>query len=189
MVGATLPTNLPTTLVNPTSGTTPLTNTATSATVFPFAAGYRVVAGTYAVDSSGTASKTTCLSPEPGSWTVANKAGKVGTPTEPSAAPSRTVQMGAVKLSKLPKDQFLTAVTTTPVNGDPGCAVGMTLRFPKYSGDTATVALPWGTWKIFAGSSSGSTTTALSLEPSNAAMVTNGAVTSGVVLLDPRPPA
>lgn len=186
-VGATLPTNLPTTLVNPTSGTTSLQNTATTATVFPFSSGYQVVAGTYVVDASGTTSTTTCLSSEPGSWTTPNKAGKVGTPTAPSAALSRDVQMGAVKLSKLPKDQFLTAVTTNPVNGDPGCAVGMKLAFPKYSGDASTIALPWGTWKLYAGTSSGTTTTALSLTTSNAAMVTNGGVTGGVVMVDPRP--
>lgn len=188
VVSATLPTNMPTTLVNPTSGTTQLTNTASSASLFPYTAGYRAIAGAYVVDASGTASTTTCLSSDPGSWTTPNAKGKVGTSPDPVVNTAVIpVQMGAVTLSKLTKGQFLTAVSTTGVNGDPGCAVGMTLNFPAVSASTATIALPWGTWKVFAGSTSGSTATALALAPANAAMVTNGVVTGGVVMVDPRP--
>jgi prepilin-type N-terminal cleavage/methylation domain-containing protein len=187
-VGAILPTNMPTTLINPASGTTQLTNTAGSASLFPFGVGYRAVAGTYVVDASGAASSTTCLAPEPGSWTTPNAKGKVGTPSEPANNTSTVaVQMGAVKLSKLTAGQYLTAKTTTPVSGDPGCAVGMTLQFPVLKADTATIALPWGTWRVYSGSSAGSTTNALTLKTENAAMVTNGAVTGGVVMVDPRP--
>lgn len=185
-VGAMLPTNMPTTLINPTSGTTQLPNTASSASLFPYGS-YRVVAGSYVVDASGTSSST-CLSPEPGSWTTPNAKSKVGTPSEPlNNKATITVQMGAVKLSGLTAGKFLTAKTTTPVNGDPGCAAGMTLQFPKLAAGTASIALPWGTWKIYSGDTAGSTTNALALTNENAAMVTNGAVRSGAVMVDPRP--
>jgi hypothetical protein len=73
------------------------------------------------------------------------------------------------------------------VNGDPGCAKGMTLSFPKPTSDSMTIALPWGTWKLFTGGTAGAATTPLALTATNTAMVSNGAVTGGVVLVDPRP--
>lgn len=183
---ATLATNMPTTFVNPTSGATQVENTPTSATLFPFSAGYRVVAGSYVVNASGVAASTTCLSPDSGSWTTANSAGKKGAVTQASDTPL-TAQMGAVKLTGLPAGKFLTLKTTAAGSGDPGCAAGMTLAFPKLTADNATIALPWGTWKAYVGNSSGSTTTGLTLKPETAQLITNGAVgADGSVMLDPR---
>ncbi|ROP72403.1 prepilin-type N-terminal cleavage/methylation domain-containing protein [Curtobacterium sp. PhB115] len=184
---AIFPTNLPLSVTNATSGTTVLPNSPTSASLFPYPSGYQAVAGLYAADTSSTASAT-CLSPEPGAWTTANKAGKKGTATPPGAAGVPIdVSMGAITLSKPSKTLFLTAVTTTPITGDPGCATGMTLAFPKPTTDSMTIALPWGTWKLYTGSTAGATTTALTLTTSNTAMVSNGVVNGGVVMVDPRP--
>ena len=184
---AILPTNLPLSITNGTSGTTVLDPAPTSAALFPFPSGYQAVAGLYSADVSSDAAAT-CLGPEPGAWTTANKAGKKGTATEfKDATGPIPISMGAITLAKPDKALFITAKTTTAVNGDPGCAKGMTLSFPKPTSDSMTIALPWGTWKLFTGGTAGAATTPLALTATNTAMVSNGAVTDGVVLVDPRP--
>lgn len=186
--GAVLPTNLQLSVTNAVSGTKAYDRSPTSVSLFPFPSGYQAVAGSYAADESADGSAT-CLSPEPGTWTTANAKGKKGTATESrdNSQQPRRIEMGAVTLSGLDTAKFVTAKTTAPVNGDPGCAKGMTLTFPKPTSGKMTLALPWGTWKIYTGTTSGSTTTALNLTNSTAAMVTNGGVTGGVVMVDPRP--
>lgn len=186
-VAATLATNMPATLINPTSGTVALTNSASSASLFPYTAGYRAVAGTFTADASGTASPTSCVNTEPGSWVTANAAGRKGVPSQPSASPLKA-QTGALTLKGLTTGQYITAKTITPVtgSGDPGCALGMTLTFPKLTGTTTTLALPWGTWKLYSGASSGLMTTVVNGSASNVTFVTNGSVVSGAVMLDPR---
>lgn len=184
---AVLPTNLQMSVTNGTSGTTVLESAPTSAALFPFSSGYQAVAGLYASDTSSSAAAT-CLSTEPGAWTTANKAGKKGTATEFKNSTSQIpISMGAITLAKPDKTLYLTAKTTTAVNGDPGCDKGMTLSFPKPTSDAATLALPWGTWKLYSGSTLGATTTPISVTATNTAMVSNGAVTGGAVLVDPRP--
>ncbi|MBF4614335.1 prepilin-type N-terminal cleavage/methylation domain-containing protein [Curtobacterium sp. VKM Ac-1376] len=182
---AILPTNLPLSVTNATSGTTVFPNSPTSASLFPYASGYQAVAGLYAADASSSASAT-CLSPEPGAWSTANKAGFKGTATPSQVAGQIPVSMGAATLSKPSKSLYITAVTTTPINGDPGCAKGMTLAFPKPTADSMTIALPWGTWRLYTGTTPGATTTPLTLTAPDTAMVSNGVVSGGVVMVDPR---
>lgn len=186
--GAVLPTNLQLSVTNAVSGTKVYDRSPTSVSLFPFPSGYQAVAGSYAADDSADAAST-CLSPEPGTWTIPNANGKKGTATESrdNSQQPRRVEMGAVTLSGLDTSKFVTAKTTTPGNGDPGCAKGMTLTFPKPTSGKMTIALPWGTWKIYSGTTSGAISTVLGLTSSTVAMVTNGRVSDGAVVVDPRP--
>lgn len=203
--GATLPTNLPISFWHATPGTTAFNTTAippvtatppSSVKAFPWSDGYTIVAGTYVYTAA--TSTASCLDTNPASWTTPRAAdGAVGVaPTVVAAAPGATapstaVQMGTLTVSNSTlSGKFMTAVTaTTPGAGDPGCAAGQTLTFPKLTGSSATLALPFGTWRLYYGTSSGSTSTAL---PSGwIGTITNGIInvltsSTSSVTLDPR---
>ena len=155
--------------------------------LYPFASGYSVVAGAYAETTESPS--TSCLSPDPGQW--AEDAGKVGVRPDPVAGTSGglvepTVPMGGVTISNL-KDNYLKAeyVTASPGAGDPGCKAGMTYTFDKVANNNATTfALPYGTWKLYKGTSASSQTTLIT---AGITVATTGSVSGGgVVLLDPR---
>jgi hypothetical protein len=111
----------------------------------------------------------------------------------------------------MPSKAYLTAVQqTTGPGGDPGCATPPNKYTfgtgPYNNGTTVTLALPYGSWLIYTGSSSGSTTTLvpaakITITDSAIAFVNGGtgelltgevggsAVTgAGAVTLDPRQP-
>jgi hypothetical protein len=83
------------------------------------------------------------------------------------------------------KDRYVTAVSSAnPAAGDPGCAAGMTMRFPVSTGDTATIALPFGTWTLYSGTTFGSTTkNEIASKASNVKPVTNGMVNQKTALV------
>ena len=176
--GATLPTNLPISFYHPTPGTTAFNATApvsatppTSVKAFPWSDGYTVVGGTYAY--TATASPASCLDTNPATWTAPRAGdGAVGVaPTPVSAAAGATAAATAVPLGSLTlngisslKGTYITAVTASaPAAGDPGCNAGQKLSFPVLGNvSTTTLALPYGTWKLYYGATSGATTTAFS---------------------------
>src|SRR5690606_20933404 len=102
--------------------------------------------------------------------------------------------------------RWITAVQqSTGGDGDPGCATTKSFTFPRFSANaTEDIALPFGTWKIYAGNSSGSTTQQLtgSAVTVRAAVIeigsggalahdvigNSGVSGSGTVTLDPRRP-
>lgn len=198
---ATVPTNMVTTLsssvggldpVSPwdtTSKTVQITSTTVpspSAAVFPFTSGYTVLAGPYSNSLDGTKN---CLSPSPASWTTPNSTGNVGVGTAvvpaPAADTSDAPVMMGVATVKGVKGRYLTAVSSsTPGPGDPGCAAGMTMKFPVAGADVATIALPFGTWTISSGTTFGSTTkNEIASNASNVAPVTNGSVNRKTALV------
>ena len=182
-----LPTNMTTTLVNQVSGATPLLNTPSSAPVFPFTGGYRAVAGSFATNSSG--GSATCLAPDPAQWTTPNSTGAIGVATpyvDPTTA-TIAVPMGAVTVNALSSGTYLTAVSSATLgSGDPGCANGMTLTFPKATGSTQTIALPFGTWTLYRGTTSGAKTLVIiATDPLTVHLQTQGTA-AGTVTLDPR---
>ncbi|WP_156794821.1 prepilin-type N-terminal cleavage/methylation domain-containing protein [Curtobacterium sp. BH-2-1-1] len=189
---ATLPTNMVTVLsstvggldtVKPwdvTSTSLAVTSASTpSLPVFPFTSGYTVYAGPY---SNSSASSSSCLSPNPSAWSTPNPSGAVGSApgtieTSPGVPSSASVMMGVATVKGV-KSRYVTAVSSSnPAAGDPGCSAGMTMKFPLSSADTATIALPFGTWTLYSGTSFGATTkNEIASNASNVNAVTSGRV-------------
>ncbi|WP_431804008.1 carboxypeptidase regulatory-like domain-containing protein [Microbacterium sp. bgisy203] len=194
-----LPTNLSATFLS-TYGAFPVTLSKPAGVVpvsrFPVASGYSIVAGTYveAPDSPATS----CLAPDPGRWVA--DATKFGVRPDPvAAAPAGTVSasvaMGTVKLASIAgTGKYLTAVYVGGGPGDPGCAAVTTsgTKTPDLLTYTfadivvsngATIALPYGTWNIYRGASSGAKSTLLT---SGVTVLNGGEVSGARVTLDPR---
>ncbi|MFS0867146.1 carboxypeptidase regulatory-like domain-containing protein [Microbacterium sp. 179-B 1A2 NHS] len=187
-----IPTDLTTSFVS-TYGSSQFTATTSAKTksysLYPIPSGYSVLPGTYA-ETPGSPS-TSCLSPDPSEW--ADAPGKVGLRPEPVAGtPGSTVPvpvpMGIVRLTNANgSGTHLKAVydiTSPGANGDPGCAAGMTYTFGSIvSSNSATFALPSGTWRLYRGNSSSQT----SVVSSGISIVTGGTMaSSNRVVVDPR---
>ena len=164
--GAALPTNLPITFWHATPVPPPAPfAAAASVTAFPWGDGYTIVAGAYVYTAA--TSPASCLDPNPASWTTTRADGAVAVPPTPVAAgPGTTaaitpVPMGTFTMSGI-SNKYVTAITTTPGTGDPGCNASQTLTFPKTTSGSGTFALPFGTWKLYCGTTAGSTATACS---------------------------
>ncbi|CAN5191729.1 hypothetical protein BH11ACT4_BH11ACT4_00110 [soil metagenome] len=209
--GATPPTNLAVSFYHPNPGTTAFNTsgippaTATppaSVKAYPWSDGYAIIGGTYIYTAA--ASSASCLNSNPGSWTTPRAGdGAIGiAPAQVTAAAGATavstaVQLGTFTLSNTTalKGKYITAVTATPPSGsgDPGCALTQTLTFPAVGNgvSTLTLALPYGTWQLYAGSTAGSTTTALPSSGSGVlGLITGGLLNSSgsatTITLDPR---
>lgn len=134
---------------------TPLTvAAATTATtpLFPFTSGYSVFAGQYVPAGGG---QPQCLSVDPGQWVNPNASGKVGQrPPAVGVTPGSTgtVPMPVIRISTSSKWIVAVSAVAAAAIGDPGCATGMTLRYGQSpaTGGVANVALPYGSWKIYA---------------------------------------
>lgn len=161
-----------------------------SVSLFPVSSGYSVVAGAY-TETPGNPT-TSCLAPDPGQWIPDGTL--VGTRPDPVAGlPGTTVAAaiatGVVQLANPNgSGRYVTAVYVGGGAGDPGCGVGMTYKYgtvlTSSSGTgSATLALPFGTWQLYRGSSAGATTTLIT---SGLTVTSTGSVTAGTVLLDPR---
>ncbi|WP_036283958.1 carboxypeptidase regulatory-like domain-containing protein [Microbacterium luticocti] len=183
-----VPTDLTTTFLS-TYGTFPITTSGTGLTktftLFPFSSGYSVVAGAY-VESSDPGSA--CLAPDPGQWaaesdTVATRPAPVaGTP---GGAASVDVGMGVIRIPAVSgTNTYLKAEYVGGGDGDPGCKRGMTYTFGSVlsSRATTTIALPYGTWKLYRGSRNAQTTAI----DSGLTLLTDGAITAQGIVLDPR---
>lgn len=187
-----IPNNLTTSFVS-TYGSSQFTATNSAKTksyaLYPIPSGYSVLPGSYAETPGSPA--TSCLSPDPSEW--ADAPGKVGLRPEPVAGtPGSTVPvavpMGVVRLSNANgTGSHLKAVydvASPGAGGDPGCAAGMTYTFGSVvSSNSATIALPYGTWKLYRGDSSAQT----SGVSSGISVVTGGTMaSSNRVVVDPR---
>lgn len=154
--------------------------------------GYTVLAGTLAASGSSAPS---CMSVDPGQWTASSDGTLVGrspspVATAPGGATAVTVPMGVVEISSSVAGGYLKAVAQTagPVgSGDPGCVSPSTYTF-----STAlvvgpnTVALPFGTWTFFTGTSTSQTskvTTGITLKTPGSQWVDSG---NTYVTFDPR---
>jgi len=200
--GATLPTNLPISFYHATPGTTAFNGTApfsatppASVKAFPWGDGYTILGGTY--NYTATASPASCLDTNPASWTTARADGALGVAPTPvfaapgGTAPSTAVPMGTLTLPSVSSlsGKYITAMTaSTPAAGDPGCNAGQKLLFPVQGSASPTkLALPYGTWNLYYGTTAGSTTSAFT-----SALLTGqtgGVVGSGnSILIDPRVP-
>ncbi|ROP63294.1 hypothetical protein [Curtobacterium sp. ZW137] len=196
---ATLPTNMSTVLSSPAGGldtVTPWDVTSSSLRVtsasrpslpvFPFTSGYTVYAGPY---SNSTNAATSCQSPNPAAWSTASQSAAIGASpaavaTSPGQPASASVMMGVATISGV-KGRYITAISSAiPGAGDPGCSAGMTMKFPVTTGDTATIALPFGTWVVYSGTSYGSTSkNEIVSNASNVKPVTPGNVNQKTALI------
>lgn len=192
---ALLPTDLETTFINSTSGLYVTSSPAASVLLHPFSTGYTAVAG-----SLGTsAGKTTCAAVDPAGWSAARVSGislqdgQRGGAVAAGAggtAKDLDVPMGVV-LVKGSAAGYLKAVQSgaSPVKGQPDCKVPSTYVFGKVlKNGTVAVALPFGTWTLYSGSTALTQATpvlgpTLSV-PTNA--VPGNVTAAGVVTLDPR---
>lgn len=182
-----LPGDLRTTITGSNGVTVPV-GTDAHRYLYPLSSGYTFIAGPY-VPKGG--SSTSCLSPDPASWPVAAD-GRVGKPQQavlsdvPVALP-----MGVTTVKLGSGHTFIKATTTTAQGGDPGCDATMTYTFQLDSAPgQATIALPFGTWKIQSARDSGSSLSAVTLGQlvgSFLGSLLGGTGASGnVVTLDPR---
>jgi hypothetical protein len=167
--------------------------------LFPWSSGYRVIGGEYvAPDGSGGGG---CPAMDPVEWKSDTVSGTLladGQSNPVAAAPGGTVTtdvaVGIVEVKGLRQDRYLTAVpiNTSAVPGEPACPAGTTLNFGRISGSGSTsdrvIMLPFGTWALSYGTSSGSTSTKVtsaSIVPLTNAVAT-GMVFDNQVTLDPR---
>jgi prepilin-type N-terminal cleavage/methylation domain-containing protein len=192
--GVKIPTNMGTsflstygTFVSP--GTT--NNLTRTVSLHPFTAGYSVLAGRY-VEPNG--SSAGCVAVDPEEWPdvvegVNLFVGKRTAPvaTVPGGAVSTNVPMGVFSLKGGSTGTYLKAVS---VDATPRCEDGMTYVFgaivPTSSSTSVSIALPYGSWKLYTGTSAATQTTAVG--GSRMTMLTRGTVDNGtnIVLLDPR---
>lgn len=177
-----------------TYGTSYVSGTPSSASLYPWAVGYVPLAGHYIAPTQLSAG---CRSVDPSEWPAGTigsgpslAAGDHGAAVAagPGATAAVSLNMGLLKVrsSKASKSgTFLTATSATPIAGwgDPGCGTPMTYTFAAIAANTDTnIALPFGTWTISVTTNSGTAT--LTLTPLN--NVTPGLVSGNTVMLDPR---
>lgn len=167
--------------------------------LFPWSSGYRVIAGEYvAPDGTGAGGCPAMDAVEWKSDTVGGTLLADGRSDPVAAAPGGTVssdvQAGLVRIKDVRQDNYLTAVpvSTATLPGQPACPSGVTLTFGRISSSGSktdrVLLLPFGTWAIYSGTSSGSTSTQLpspSIQPLTNTVPT-GMVAGNQVTLDPR---
>ncbi|MCU1474310.1 MAG: prepilin-type N-terminal cleavage/methylation protein [Amnibacterium sp.] len=194
-MAAHLPTDLDTTFINSTAGLYITHSPAASILLHPFSTGYTAVAGVLGTSSA----KTTCAAVDPAGWSAAKvsgtdlAAGQRGGAV--AAAPGATaadldVPMGVVWV-KASAAGYLKAVQSnaSPLKGQPDCKVPSTYVFGNVlKNGTVAVALPYGTWTLYSGSTAAAQVTPIVganlSSPTNA--LPNNVSGAGVVTLDPR---
>jgi hypothetical protein len=195
-----LPSNLETTYIG---GLVNYVKTGTSSPqkLHPFPSGYQAVAG----DPSA------CLNVDPENWSSnatlqgGLRPGAVG--PAPGSSDDLAIPMGVFQIV-IPNDnlkRYVTAVQqSTAADGNPGCATTKTYSYStRYSKQaTVTLALPYGTWKLYTGATAGATTYDVTsgvtvvdgvVIPTGTGGVQTGVLgastfTGGILTLDPRQP-
>lgn len=197
--GTLIPTNLPMTYIpqsDPYTTVPTITGVTATTPLFPFGSGYQVFAGAFM--SSG--AQPTCLSVDPQQWTQQNAAGHVGSRAAAIPAPSGTsaaaVAMPVVSIAVSGKWLVAKSAVAASTVGDPGCATAttasvMTLTYPKSAGNAAVIALPYGTWMVYALSNQGDALTSSALVDVSKITRPAGsppATSATIFTLDPRLP-
>ncbi|WP_168914888.1 type IV pilus modification PilV family protein [Microcella flavibacter] len=157
----------------------------------PFAAGYEAVAGAYAAPNEANQG---CLAPDPAAWPSTEQAGVtyVGRRAEaaaavPGGATTIDVPMGTFQLTVNSANRFVRAISLNTGPG-PGCAIAMEYRWNELPSGTTRLALPYGSWEIRTGNSSGSRNNIPGLGAIQAEGTALLPALLGVVTLDPRVP-
>ncbi len=197
--GTLIPTNLPMTYIpqsDPYTTVPTITGVTATTPLFPFGSGYQVFAGAF----MSTGAQPTCLSVDPQQWTQQNAAGHVGSRAAAIPAPSGTsaavVAMPVVSIAVSGKWLVAKSAVAASTVGDPGCATAttasvMTLTYPKSAGNAAVIALPYGTWMVYALSNQGDALTSSALVDVSKITRPVGsppATSANIFTLDPRLP-
>ena len=190
-----LPTNLDITFRNAVRGDTVVAaSQAAPAKLFPFAAGYSVMAGRHIDPTTENNVARSCLSVDPAEWTTPAADGAVGrelTPVGglPGGSETVGVPLGLVQLTGLRANTSIVAVQQNgSANGDPGCVTGQQYTFTGVT-DGKVMGLPYGTWKFYRVTSIlGVLSLTDQLTPQPDAARTRGVVDAAqrTVMLDPR---
>jgi type II secretory pathway pseudopilin PulG len=171
----------------------------------PFATGYAAFAGRFSsptAASGSTPADLGCLAPDPTTWAagsagaVAVKAGEraASSKADPGASTDLNVPMGVVTFKYTgATGRYLNAQTVSPPagSGNPGCLNGLTYRYAMSltSGSTYSVALPFGSWSLFAATVvNGTGTVSPVTDALSGSAGTTSASVANVVTLDPRLP-
>ncbi len=157
----------------------------------PFAAGYEAVAGAYAAPNEANQG---CLAPDPAAWPSTNQAGVTyigrraqGAAAVPGGEADIEVPMGTFQLTVNGSNRWVRATSLNTGPG-PGCAIGMTYLFDRINSGTNRLALPYGSWEIRTGNSSGSRNNVPGLGAIQAEGTALLPALLGIVTLDPRVP-
>lgn len=191
-----LPTNMDTTFISRSYGNWVVPVSSSRAFLHPYEGGYQAIAGKYA---PRTELAVGCPSVDPEAWDPDTRVtpNLVGIrPIAKTALPGDNVgadvKMGLVSVasSSTNTDKFITAVSQTnnPVPGQPSCADTMTYAFGSVvpSSGSVTLALPFGSWKLYTSNSATSGKTFL--PASRVALASPGLPgdATGLFVLDPR---
>lgn len=189
-----VPTNLDTTFISTYGAVERTFTSGTDFKLHPFTAGYKVVGG---VPQS-------CDANDPQAWEEtddrASPAEVLSQPLPPNPPVDANVEMGVVQID-VPTlaNRYLRAVAVNAPDADdgkPGCANRKVYRFGQILplGGRVLIALPYGTWQLYADNSATATTTSgggrIGKGGTNATVLTHGSFDSGdgQALLDPRAP-
>ena len=152
----------------------------------PFTSGYAGIAGAYkAASDSGPG----CVNVDPAAWPAQGSTLAAGVRSNPvAAAPQSQVSMGipmGVANVTSTSNRYLTAVSATGGNGDPGCSVPKTYSFGNVliSG-SVPIALPYGSWTLSSSTTANGSKTVIA--SSRVTPVTLGYSAGTVLTLDPR---
>lgn len=176
-----------------TYGTSYVSGTPTTASLYPWASGYVPIAGHYIAPTQLSAG---CRSVDPSEWPAgtigsgpALAAGDHGAAVAagPGGSAAMTLNMGLVTVNST-KSGSLTVTSATPIDGwgDPGCGTSMTYTFGNINANTdTTIALPYGSWTAAVATSYWAGPATVTVTPlSN---VTPSLVSGTTFMLDPRP--
>lgn len=197
-----IPSNLTTTFFN-TNGryvtTVPASSLQGSINLYPAQTGYDIVAGTY-VPVSGVGSPS-CESVDPAAWaedttqtpaTIGTRAPTAYTPPGGTSAVT-PVPMGVLNVTGNKSARYVNAVLQSSplLPGQPVCDIAsIRYDFGRIFPDTSSlttmkIALPFGTWRLYASSSS--TALGSPIDDDRIALLTPGSMDSdGIFVLDPR---
>jgi len=189
--GTLFATNAEMSFVN-TYGTSYVSGSPTTASLYPWAAGYVPIAGHYIAP---TQLSDGCRSVDPSEWPAGNISGGpdlaagdhgAAVAAGPGASAAMTLNMGLVTVNSS-KSGSLSVTSATPISGwgDPGCGTSMTYNFGSINANTdTTIALPFGSWTASVATSWWVGPATVTVTPlSN---VTPGLVSGTTFMLDPR---
>ena len=192
VAGAKLPLNLSTSLL---STRDPAIFTATAATN---PRSWLVSPDSVAVIAGNTAA---CWANDPALWTASGSLADGEQPlpvdTEAGTTVDATVTMSTLTVTGMGTsgtNSYLVAVghSAAMLTGEPACTGTpslVTLRWATTTTSSMTVALPYGSWDIYKGSSASYAVTSGTKITSGMTAGVGGSISSGIVTLDPRGPA
>lgn len=202
VAGLQLPSNLTATFlpqgnVYATAVTPAMPSKTATSPLFPLGSGYSVFAGSYVPTGPAIGAAPSCLSVNPAQWTTPNALGNVGVLppaflTSPGLPTVASAPMGIVTVNGVASGRYLTAVNRAAAasTGDPGCATGMSYTFTTMtSGAAVTLALPYGSWSLYASTSVTTSPASSSVVPVTSLVLPAGspaATGANIFTLDPR---